>query len=325
MSSFFDYLSSSAVSLTVAGNTGISPFLTLFLMAIVEISDPTLLNMDGTIESILTSWYSMGILGVLTLLEFVGKCVPVIDSAIDSVEVFVVPIISVFGSLGTFGLLDMLADATTTTTTTEQGEGRQLSAGDSVLTGTKVFLCLVGVGLSLAIHLFKMLVRLTGLVCCGGCCQPCITIVEVTCVVSGVLFAIFIQEIAIVIAIVLFLAAGYAVKQTFFSEKQDVQNTHGQIPPSTNAAPQNLTTMTTTAAAATNTTNIPGVSCIQTKPDIENPVPTPFFPASSTLQPSAPMESSELTEVPPPPAMNPNYLASDLKDVVPIAVAERVE
>ena len=61
-----DYLSSSAVSLTVAGNTGISPFLTLLLLGIVERADPELLNMDGFIEKILSGWIGISVLAVLT-------------------------------------------------------------------------------------------------------------------------------------------------------------------------------------------------------------------------------------------------------------------
>ena len=61
-----DYLSSSAVSLTVAGNTGISPFLTLLLLGVVERADPDLLNMDGFIEKVLSSWIGISVLSVLT-------------------------------------------------------------------------------------------------------------------------------------------------------------------------------------------------------------------------------------------------------------------
>ena len=59
MGSALDYLTSSAVSLTISGNTGISPFLTLLLLGIIEKSDPTLLKMDGWIEPVLSSWFSI--------------------------------------------------------------------------------------------------------------------------------------------------------------------------------------------------------------------------------------------------------------------------
>ena len=61
-----DYLSSSAVSLTVAGNTGISPFLTLLMLGIIEKADPELLNMDGFMEKILSNWLGIAVLSILT-------------------------------------------------------------------------------------------------------------------------------------------------------------------------------------------------------------------------------------------------------------------
>ena len=68
MGSVFDYVTSSAVSLTVSGNTGISPFLTLFLLGVIERSDPELLQMDGWIEKVLSSWISIVILGIPSII-----------------------------------------------------------------------------------------------------------------------------------------------------------------------------------------------------------------------------------------------------------------
>ena len=76
----FDYLTSSAVSLTVSGNTGISPFLTLLLLGIIERSDPELLNMDGFIEKILSSWIGISVLAVLTGYDKLLRIYPPIDS-----------------------------------------------------------------------------------------------------------------------------------------------------------------------------------------------------------------------------------------------------
>eukprot|EP00584_Thalassiosira_punctigera_P006473 CAMPEP_0172535998 /NCGR_PEP_ID=MMETSP1067-20121228/7833_1 /TAXON_ID=265564 ORGANISM="Thalassiosira punctigera, Strain Tpunct2005C2" /NCGR_SAMPLE_ID=MMETSP1067 /ASSEMBLY_ACC=CAM_ASM_000444 /LENGTH=52 /DNA_ID=CAMNT_0013320987 /DNA_START=120 /DNA_END=275 /DNA_ORIENTATION=+ len=47
------YISTSALSLTLSGNTGVAPFLTLFLVGVIEKSDPTLLYMDGWVEKII--------------------------------------------------------------------------------------------------------------------------------------------------------------------------------------------------------------------------------------------------------------------------------
>ena len=95
-----------STSFTVAGNVGISPFLTLFLLGIIERLDSNLLNMNSGMEYMLSSVVGLTLLGILTILEFVGKCVPVIDELIDSVEVFVVPALSVLGTLATMGLLE---------------------------------------------------------------------------------------------------------------------------------------------------------------------------------------------------------------------------
>ena len=39
----------------------------------------------------MSSWAGLTVWSIMTVLEFVGKCVPVIDQMVDSVEVFVVP------------------------------------------------------------------------------------------------------------------------------------------------------------------------------------------------------------------------------------------
>lgn len=39
----------------------------------------------------MSSYAGLTLWSVMTVLEFVGKCVPVIDQMVDSVEVFVVP------------------------------------------------------------------------------------------------------------------------------------------------------------------------------------------------------------------------------------------
>jgi len=273
----FDWLTSTALSLTVSGNTGISPFLTLLLLGCIERSDPTLLNMDGWIEALLSSWISIIVLAILTLLEFIGKCVPVVDEIIDSVEVFVVPVLSIFSSLGTMGVLDLAAESVS-------GDRRHLgSTSDSLLMFFKVVLVIVGIVLALAIHFFKMLIRMIGLASCAGCCQPCITITEICIVVSGVLLAIFIRQIAIVTLILLLAAAGYAVKKKFF-DKDENEN---EAP-----APATPSGQTASPALARN--------------DEENP---PTLPAA-TGQPAAPPEKEstpeQASDTPPP--INPEFV-----------------
>jgi len=260
---FFDYISSSALSLVVSGNTGISPFLTLFVLGVTEMSNPELLNMGQTMEVALASWWSIGILGLLTLGETIGKCIPAIDELIDSAEVFVVPVISVLASLATMGLLpsagsnydddagkgqpldvmgllggggggdadsDLLyggggngdyrllqGDYNTTAIDIDDGNG----FGEGFITFTKVILVIVGIGLSLLIHFFKMLVRVSSLVCSGGCCQPCLTVAEFLMVIFGVLLAIVAPIFAIVACGALLIAAGYVIYVRCCKKKED--------------------------------------------------------------------------------------------------------
>lgn len=322
MGSLLDYITSSAVSLTVSGNTGISPFLTLFLLGVVEKSDPSLLNMDGWIETILSSWIAIIILGILTGLEFIGKCVPVIDELIDSVEVFVVPVLSILGSLGTMGLLDLAQEEATM-----MSEGnRRLNVGDSVLTFIKTVLVIVGVFLALAIHFFKMIVRLIGLTVCAGCCQPCITIVEVTTVIIGVLVAILIRQIAIVTCILLFLAAGYTIKRKFLDKKDEASEnsdnnnqTSAQAPAQAGQSPaqaQGQSPAPVPAPAVIIKASMPNHDTAvshqtdndeKTK-DIQSPAV--HHPEPTNVQPTAPVEvlPSSSIETDNPPSANPDYI-----------------
>ena len=87
----------------VAGNTGIMPFLTLLIVGIVERSDPELLNMDKTVEKIVASDGGLAVLALATVAEFVALCIPVVDEFVDSAMTFVIPFLSVLGSIATFG------------------------------------------------------------------------------------------------------------------------------------------------------------------------------------------------------------------------------
>eukprot|EP00547_Thalassionema_nitzschioides_P013091 CAMPEP_0194263516 /NCGR_PEP_ID=MMETSP0158-20130606/47098_1 /TAXON_ID=33649 /ORGANISM="Thalassionema nitzschioides, Strain L26-B" /LENGTH=293 /DNA_ID=CAMNT_0039003705 /DNA_START=65 /DNA_END=946 /DNA_ORIENTATION=- len=196
----------------MSGNTGISPFLTLFLMGVIEKSDETLLNMDGWMEKLLSSWSGLLLFGSLSIVELVGKCIPAVDEVIDAVEVFVVPVMSVFSTLGSVGLIDAVADA---------ASGRRLGMGDAAVMAFKTSIVFCGVILSLLVHFCKMIMRLIGLATCAGFCQPCITIMETTSVVSCVMLAIFVRKFAIVTAIVFFLLAGYAFKKKFMDKKKE--------------------------------------------------------------------------------------------------------
>merc|ERR1712241_103992 len=223
-------------------------------------------------EVALASWWSIGILGLLTLGETIGKCIPAIDELIDSAEVFVVPVISVLASLATMGLLpssgsnddagkgqplDVMgllggsgggdADSDILYGGSDGGDYRLLQGdynttvididddgnngfGEGFITFTKLILVIVGIGLSLLIHFFKMLVRVSSLMCSGGCCQPCLTVAEFLLVIFGVLLAIVAPIFAIVACGALLIAAGYVIyvrccKKDVNDENDDNKNT----------------------------------------------------------------------------------------------------
>ena len=248
MSSLMDWISATAVSFTVSGNTGIAPFMSLFIVGLIEKTNPELLYMDGFIEQILSSWAALVILGILCVLEFVGKCVPVIDEIIDSALTVVVPIFSILGSLSTFGLFTMPSTQITmgdedgeyvgdvydyeggNADGNENGDGdarRQLtsSAASGVLIFFQVIVVFIGILLALCLHGLKMIVRLMG----EGCLTNCITVLEYMWIGISITLAIFIREIAICVAILFCLVAAYITKRRFVDKKtiEDIAKTDG--------------------------------------------------------------------------------------------------
>jgi len=137
-------------------------------------------------------------------------------------------------------------------------EEEERNLGQGFITFTKVFLVIAGIVLSLLIHFLKMIIRISSLMCSGGCCQPCITILEVTVVVGGISFAILSPIFAVLACIALLVAAGYVIKVKFCKEKDgeiDVETTIGDNN-NNNAASNNddagtTTTTTTTTTGAT--------------------------------------------------------------------------
>lgn len=63
----------------------------MLLIGVTQRISPESFNMGETMEKIMSSWPGLTLWGVMTVVEFVGKCVPVVDQIVDSVEVFVVP------------------------------------------------------------------------------------------------------------------------------------------------------------------------------------------------------------------------------------------
>jgi hypothetical protein len=236
---------------------------------------------------------------------------------------------SVFGTLGVAGVLEYVTMNTATTADVESSIGQRFlqgdgehdnnNAGENFLIVWKVLLVVMGIGLSLLIHFFKMLVRISGLVCCCGCCQPCITILELTAVCLGVVFAIFIQPIAIVTCLLLIIAAIYTVRVKFCQKKNNDQqeNNNQGIQPATATTFQNDDSIKLDQppkddhGTENNSSNVvlphPMFNAIESDP--ENP------------QPSAPLDEpisiSEVTPLPLPPATNPSHYNVD----TPIAIA----
>ena len=93
----------------------------------------------------------------MTILEYVGKCVPVLDQAVDSIEVFVVPVVSALGSLAAFGSFDSGdADDNGGNGGDERRGRRRLGATTGVAVFFRVVLVLFGALLALSVHFFKV-------------------------------------------------------------------------------------------------------------------------------------------------------------------------
>jgi len=181
----FGYLSSSALSLTAAANTGISPVLPLYLLGLVGFLNSDLLNMGDLLDTILASWCSLIVLGLLALGEIACKCIPALDKVIDSVEVFVVPILSMVATLATMGLLSSPSGESGSETEVESesdgfrylqennnNNNNGVDDGTAFLTVLKVLLVVGGMVLIMLMHFFNIVLRVFSLLCGGGCCQP---------------------------------------------------------------------------------------------------------------------------------------------------------
>lgn len=201
MSSSLEELTSSAISMVVAGNTGVTPFLTLLIVALIERSDPEILNMQGRLEEYLASDAGIALLGMATALEFLSMCIPVVDEMVDAGMTFIIPIISAVASASTFGLFLKTDDDDT---------GRLLQS-TSWIGPLQIFLILIGIVLSLSIHFCKMIVRLIG----EGWLTGCLTVMETVWTTSTIFIVIYIQPVAIVLAILICLAAAYGAYRVF--------------------------------------------------------------------------------------------------------------
>lgn len=278
-----DRITASAVSYIVAGDSGISSFLTLFVLGCVEKSDPSLLNMDDTMEFVLSSWISLFILAVLSLMEFIAMCVPVVDELTDTAMTFVIPVVSFVGMLGTLGLYDtssatdddegFAVDLSNFGSSGDDGGGRRLDAASTALTVWKVVVIVSGIVLAITMHLLKMLVRLIG----EGWLTNILTIIETAWCITSLIVAIYFRTVAIIIAgFIIGMALWVWVRRCRRSQQQreeeeamrqrqleqrQIQLTerNGVLPQTTSttaaapAAPGTTTTTTTTTTVVTTT------------------------------------------------------------------------
>lgn len=215
---FFDWLGATAVSFTVAGNTGVAPFLSLFLVGVIEKANPDLLNMGGTIETLLSSLPSIILLVLLTILEFVSMCIPVVDEIVDSVMTIVLPIMSTLGSLSTFGLFTLANNSADDGAADEHN--RELGgAASSAFIFFQIVVVLIGIILAFSIHALKMVLRLIG----EGWLTNCLTILETTWIVTTITMAIFIRPMAIIIAAGMCCGALFSIKRNYWDKRRKQQ------------------------------------------------------------------------------------------------------
>ena len=120
--------------------------------------------MGETMESIVASWPGLILLGILSVLELVSKCVPVIDEVVDSIMVWIVPFMSILGTLSTMGLSTMglvsmdAAAAGNGDGDEDVGRRRQLSVAPGAILFLQITLIIFGICLALSMHLTKMFV-----------------------------------------------------------------------------------------------------------------------------------------------------------------------
>jgi hypothetical protein len=227
------YIGASALSVTLGGNSGVAPFLTLFIVGVIERVDPNLLNMEDWVSKAVASWPSIAVLGALAILELVAKCIPCVDTVYESIMAFVAPILSVFGSVSAFGLFNVVPQEQSRTlyaeynyyNTTdahfhgenmeEHDQHRRLAERSGWLVFLQVMLCFVGIIVTILVHLFKLFMRVIG----EGCCTCCITSVEYAWTVTSVIITILIVPLAIATAIILIIASGVGFKKKVWDKR----------------------------------------------------------------------------------------------------------
>jgi hypothetical protein len=259
MSEVVNYVANTAFSLTLAGNSGISPFLTMALIGLAGKIQPEYLNLNNTMKWIMTSWPSLCFWCAMTVLETVGKCVPIIDQIMDTAEAFIVPVlvsalligmglifsfpcssrsltsshpdasISIFaakstlGTFSAFGSFDSYGDgqgAKQGASAVARLRGLTTVSDSSVAHGMAVFVKVILVFVGIVLAISIHFCKMLVRLLGEGCLTQIITILEVTTVCVSVLVSIFIRQFAIFVASCLLLAAGYNAKKRWDKRRE---------------------------------------------------------------------------------------------------------
>ena len=180
-----DLLQSLAIMTVGAGNAGITPFLSLFTLSALG-------QTGGGNTAWLSEPSSFGALLVLTLVEFVVKCIPALDSFVDQAMTFIVPFVSCISVIAT--MPEEL-----------ESEGRRLldggGSGFDWLLVAQILLLSFAVVLSVVIHLTKLLVRLAGV----GWLTSTLTVIESVFVAVSTVAAVYIRPLSLVFALIFLL------------------------------------------------------------------------------------------------------------------------
>lgn len=207
-----DSLGDAALSFALSGNTGVSPFLTLFLVGALERANPALLDMGGTMENLLASGPSLCFLGAMSVVEFVAKCIPALDQVVDTAMLFIVPIMSILAGLSAFGT----EEDNDANMNMEQDANRSLNVAESTSSFFQVIVIVIGVGLAVSVHMLKMLIRLVGI----GWLTNCLTVIETTFCIVAVTLSIYIRQVAIFLACLILVVSIFNLGRVLLDKRQ---------------------------------------------------------------------------------------------------------
>ena len=227
--SITDLVSNAAITTTIAGNIGVDPFLTVLLVGLIDkfSSSDTAQLVPNDLQAYISSSGAISFWSIVSVLEMIGKCIPVLDEIIDSVEVFVVPAMSILGTLSTFGLYEddwlndtLLEGEDGDRRLDESSEDEENGISTSTIRVMQVFVVMLGVGLALSIHLLKILIRLIG----QGWLTQLLTVLEIAFCVTTVTISVFVKQFALFMAISFLILMVYSLSKRWKKCKEVKEN-----------------------------------------------------------------------------------------------------